>query len=57
MFPVPRSIKAETNIMETACKMLKNNDRRLIVEDKGKVIGIVREQDLFFQMERLLRTS
>ncbi|MBW1849028.1 MAG: response regulator [Deltaproteobacteria bacterium] len=56
MSPVPRSINAEANIMETAYMMLNNNVRRLIVEDKSKVVGIVREQDLFFEMERILRS-
>jgi CBS domain-containing protein len=54
MSAVPRSIKAEANIMETAYMMLHNNVRRLIVEDEGNVVGIVREQDLFFEMERIV---
>lgn len=56
MSPVPRSISSEANIMETAYMMLKSNVRRLIVEEDNKVIGIVREQDLFFEMERIIRS-
>ena len=56
MSPVPRAINAEANIMETAYMMLQNNIRRLIVEDNGEIVGIVREQDLFFEMERILRS-
>lgn len=57
MSSAPRSINAETNIMETAYLMLKSNVRRLIVEEGGKIVGIVREQDLFFEMERIIRSS
>jgi signal-transduction protein with cAMP-binding, CBS, and nucleotidyltransferase domain len=35
--------------------MIKNNARRLVVEVAGKVAGVIREQDLFFEMEKILR--
>lgn len=57
MSPAPVNISADANIMETAYMMLKNNIRRLVVEDNRGVVGIVREQDLFFEMERILRSN
>jgi len=36
---------------------MKNNARRLVVEIEGKVVGVIREQDLFFEMEKILCLS
>jgi hypothetical protein len=33
--------------------MVYNGVRRLVVREKGKVAGMIREQDLFFEMERI----
>ena len=41
--------------METAYTMITQNKRRLTIIDSGEVIGIIREQDLFFEIERILR--
>jgi hypothetical protein len=35
--------------------MLHENERRLLVTVGGKTVGIIREQDLFFEMERILK--
>ena len=43
------------DLMEAAYMMMINNVRRLVVEVAGKVAGVIREQDLFFEMERILR--
>ena len=48
------SIEGEANAMEAAHLMLASNHRRLLVEIDGEIRGIVREQDLFFEMDRLL---
>jgi len=40
--------------MEAAYMMMKKNARRLVVEVSGKVAGVIREQDLFFEMEKIL---
>jgi signal-transduction protein with cAMP-binding, CBS, and nucleotidyltransferase domain len=42
-------------VMETAYTMITQNKRRLTIIDSGEVIGIIREQDLFFEIERILR--
>jgi len=55
MSPAPRSIDADANLMEAAYTMISQNKRRLTILDSGKVIGIIREQDLFFEIDRILR--
>lgn len=55
MSPAPLSIDAEANLMEAAYRMVENRARRLVVVQSAKVVGVVREQDLFFEMERVLR--
>ena len=55
MSPAPRTIDADANLMEAAYTMISQNKRRLTILDSGKVIGIIREQDLFFEIDRILR--
>ena len=55
MSPAPLEIDSESNLMEAAYMMVTNNVRRLVVMGKGKVAGMIREQDLFFEMERIQR--
>jgi CBS domain-containing protein len=45
----------DANLMEAAYAMVSNQKRRLAVEQGGRIIGIIREQDLFFEIERILR--
>ncbi|MGB5987591.1 MAG: response regulator [Desulfobacterales bacterium] len=54
MSPAPLTIEGNANLMEAAYMMVKNNARRLVVLVDGKVAGVIREQDLFFEMERIL---
>lgn len=55
MSPAPLTIEGTASLMEAAYMMMKNNARRLVVKTAGKVIGVIREQDLFFEMEKMLR--
>jgi len=55
MSPAPLSIDGTASLMEAAYLMVNNNVRRLMVETAGRVAGIIREQDLFFEIERILR--
>lgn len=55
MSPVPPVIDADDNLMEAAHMMVHNQERRLVVMKKGEVVGIIREQDLFFEIEKILR--
>jgi DNA-binding response OmpR family regulator len=56
MSPVPLSIEGTASLMEAAYLMRTYNARRLLVTLSGKPAGIIREQDLFFEMEKILRT-
>ncbi len=53
MSPPPMSIDSSSNLMEAAYMMVYNRVRRLVVREGGKVAGMIREQDLFFEMERI----
>jgi CheY-like chemotaxis protein len=55
MSPAPLTIEGTANLMEAAYLMVNNNARRLVVEVAGGVSGIIREQDLFFEIERIIR--
>lgn len=57
MSPAPLTIKGTASLMEAAYIMIQNNARRLVVEVAGKVAGVIREQDLFFEMERILKAK
>ncbi len=54
MSPSPPSIDGKANLMEAAYLMLEANQRRLIVTMTGKTVGVIREQELFFEMERII---
>jgi CBS domain-containing protein len=43
-----------TNLMELADFMVTEQQRRVLVTRKDKVIGLVREQKLFFEMARIM---
>jgi CheY-like chemotaxis protein len=55
MAPAPLTIDHDANLMEASYVMVSNKERRLVVLKEGKVAGVVREQDLFFEIERILR--
>jgi CheY-like chemotaxis protein len=55
MSPLPAFIDGHANLMEAAYMMLHENERRLLVTLDKKIVGIIREQDLFFEMERILK--
>jgi signal-transduction protein with cAMP-binding, CBS, and nucleotidyltransferase domain len=40
--------------MEAAYVMVHRGARRLVVERGGRIVGVIREQELFFEMDRLL---
>ena len=54
MSPAPLTIEGGASLMEAVYVMVTNNARRLVVVVAGEVAGILREQDLFFEMERIL---
>lgn len=54
MSPVPESINEEANLMEAAYAMASRGLRRMVVMRDNVVAGVIREQDLFFEIDRLL---
>jgi len=56
MSPSPVTIDGRSSLMEAAYLMLHNNQRRLIVTLSDKTVGVIREQDLFFEMEKILNS-
>jgi DNA-binding response OmpR family regulator len=50
----PPSADEATNLMELANLMFTQGIRRLAVTSQGKVVGVVREQELFFEMADIL---
>ncbi len=55
MSPAPYAIDAGASLMEACYMMLKHKVRRLVVMTGGDVSGVIREQDLFFEMEKVLQ--
>lgn len=55
MNPAPITIDAEATLLEAAHRMLELKVRRLLVQDNGKTVGVIREQDLFFEMAMIIR--
>jgi signal-transduction protein with cAMP-binding, CBS, and nucleotidyltransferase domain len=56
MDPAPATIDVATTLMEATYMMLEKNARRLAVLSERVLAGVIREQDLFFEMERILAT-
>lgn len=54
MSPTPPTIDVQANLMEAAYAMVHNRCRRMVVVRDGQMAGVIREQDLFFELERLL---
>jgi len=54
MSPAPFKIDGTANLMEASYMMLSQGVRRLAVMMGGEVVGVIREQDLFFEMEKIL---
>jgi len=57
MSPSPPSVDENTNLMELANLMYSLNVRRLAVKRNGELIGIIREQELFFEMAEGMSSS
>ena len=52
----PPQVSVNANLMEVAELMFKEKARRLVVMEKGKLVGIVREQEMFFEISTILET-
>lgn len=54
MSPPPLDIDANANLMEAAYLMVHHKERRLVVTADQKIAGVIREQDLFFEIDKIL---
>jgi len=54
MSEAPPTIDAEATLMEAVNKLLTLNVRRLLVMKGGDAVGVIREQDIFFEMAHIL---
>jgi len=50
----PLSIDKDTNLMEIANLIFTKKRRRMAVTREGKVVGVVREQEIFFEMAKII---
>ena len=55
MSPSPLTIDGTASLMEAAYMMVDKKVRRLVVVIAGEVAGVIREQDLFFEIEKILK--
>ena len=55
MSPPPPAIRAAANLMDAAYEMVRSGHRRMVVMDGDRLVGMIREQDLFFEMERIVQ--
>lgn len=55
MSPTPPKVRADASLLEAAYILIKHDERRLIVTQGEDVVGVIREQDLFYEMDRLLK--
>ena len=56
MSEAPLVIDGDSNLMEAAHMMLENGVTRLCVEKGGEVVGVIRQQDLFFEIDKIMRS-
>ena len=54
MSEAPLKIDENTNLMEIANLIYTEKQRRVAVTRQGKVVGVVREQELFFEMAKII---
>lgn len=51
------AIKANANLMEAANTMVTLPARRMLVQANGKDVGIIREQELFYEVAKIISSS
>ena len=55
MSDAPPVIDGDANLMEAVDRLLALGLRRLLVQENGKIVGVIREQDLFFEIAIIIR--
>ena len=51
----PLLIEADACLIEAVIRLLELKVRRLLVKDGDKIVGVIREQDLFFEIATIIR--
>ncbi len=54
MSDAPPVVDDSVNLMELANRMYSENIRRAVVSEKGRIVGVVREQEVFFEMANVM---
>lgn len=54
MNPRPPVVGCDANLMQVAQLLCEENRRRVAVEHEGRIVGVVREQELFHEISRLI---
>ncbi len=54
MNPRPPVVDGDANLMQVAKLLCEENRRRVAVEREGRIVGVVREQELFHEISRLI---
>jgi predicted transcriptional regulator len=50
----PPAVNKEANLMEVANTMYSERRRRVMVEDGQQIIGVIREQELFYEISKII---
>ena len=54
MSPPPLAVDAESNLMEVANLLYEEEARRLVVKKNDRIVGVLREQEIFFELARTI---
>ena len=54
MNPRPPVVDSEANLLQVAHLLCEENRRRVVVQRGGRIVGVVREQELFREISRLM---
>ena len=57
MSDAPPLVPAEASLMEAISRILNLGVRRLLVTHRNRIIGVLREQDVFFEMANVIRQA
>ena len=54
MSACPPVVEGDANLMEVVDSMHSEGRRRVVVQENGKVVGVIREQELFYEISKIL---
>lgn len=50
----PQAVDENANLMEIANYLYESEERRVVVTRQGKVVGVIREQEIFFELANII---